>query len=502
MRTKNLLGGVSLALLTLAPALQLNVFSMYESFELRRFSYGIFITSITALLIFVVLSRVSVRPRPWVIGTAGVIMLCSFNWPSFNSAGDFAARYIGYFLGRAILPIALAVVFIALAIRLANETAFHILLLLVSSIIAGSYLVSVQQRPATVPSEALAGLDGIPSSPEGAPDVYFIVLDAYSRADVLSAQLNFDNTEFLKYLKDRGFNVPSRARSNYDTTYASLSSVFAMDYVLEPGPVERTDMATVRGLLRGGGPAVDIFKAAGYEFIYIESPWSASACGPSVDVCYPYWTVAETAKWLGEFTVFAPLIDAGSWSVSADRALSQFDALRDLAEGPAHSPRLVYAHVGIPHPPFVLDAQCERWNNPNSDEWHMERVSSGPYLKQLECANRQLRELIATIDRSDPETVIWVTGDHGGPLQGRRALPSGEWSQEDIPESTAILSAYRLPAACEDPTNGDFELVNGFRILINCLFDQNLSLMAGRHFHATPLHYTSPVITEVALSGP
>jgi hypothetical protein len=313
--------------------------------------------------------------------------------------------------------------------------------------------------------------------------------------------LGFDNSGILQFLEDRGFNVPGRSRSNYDSTFASLSSVFGMGYVLEPGLVNSIEMENVRGLLRGGGPAVDFLKAAGYEFHYVESPWGISACGPSVDVCYPYWTIAETAKWLTEFTIFAALTDVGLWTVSTDHSLRQFETLHNLATNTVDSPRLVYAHIGIPHPPFLLDAQCNRWDNPTPSAWLTE-IAPDQYLDQIRCVNRQVRELVEAIDRSNPDTVVVLTADHGVALNDQWTIPPEKWSLEQIQEKTAILSAYRFPSSCPSTPNADFQLVNTFRLVIDCLFDQNLGVIQERYFHADLPIGGSPVIIELAGSAP
>ena len=193
---------------------------------------------------------------------------------------------------------------------------------------------------------------------------------------------------------------------------------------------------------------------------------------------------------------FAALTDVGSWSVSTDRALDQFDILRDLAGSPANSPRLVYAHIGLPHPPFLLDAQCEGWDNPDPDEWGITPDLSEPYLMQLRCVNRQVSELIEAIDRSNPDTVVVITGDHGVHLHGQWYVPAEQWTPEIIEESTATLSAYRLPTGCRDVTSDSFAVVNTFRIVIDCLFDQDLGSIPTQQFHAESLHVGSPEVAE------
>ena len=38
-----------------------------------------------------------------------------------------------------------------------------------------------------------------------APDIYYIILDAYGRQDVLMEMFNYDNTSFLRFLESKGF---------------------------------------------------------------------------------------------------------------------------------------------------------------------------------------------------------------------------------------------------------------------------------------------------------
>ena len=63
------------------------------------------------------------------------------------------------------------------------------------------------------------------------PDVYYIILDAYASPETLKTQGNFDDKEFLDFLKSRGFYVVPKAASNYDRTPFSISSSLNMDYI-------------------------------------------------------------------------------------------------------------------------------------------------------------------------------------------------------------------------------------------------------------------------------
>ncbi len=63
------------------------------------------------------------------------------------------------------------------------------------------------------------------------PDVYFIILDSYTREDVFKSFFNYDNSDFLEKLRDLGFYIPPCSQSNYSYTIASVSTTLNMDYL-------------------------------------------------------------------------------------------------------------------------------------------------------------------------------------------------------------------------------------------------------------------------------
>ena len=68
------------------------------------------------------------------------------------------------------------------------------------------------------------------SSPQ-MPDIYYIVLDAYAREDVLKKKFDLDNSAFIGELEKMGFYVADCSQSNYGFTNFSLASTLDMDYM-------------------------------------------------------------------------------------------------------------------------------------------------------------------------------------------------------------------------------------------------------------------------------
>ncbi len=62
------------------------------------------------------------------------------------------------------------------------------------------------------------------AEPKTRPDIYYIVLDGYARADVLDGLYDFDNDDFISALESKGFVVPEQNHSNYPKTALSIAS--------------------------------------------------------------------------------------------------------------------------------------------------------------------------------------------------------------------------------------------------------------------------------------
>ena len=63
------------------------------------------------------------------------------------------------------------------------------------------------------------------------PDVYFLLLDAYSGDIILKNDFGYDNSEFYEQLKERGFFIQKNSLSNYAFTELSMPSIMNMNYL-------------------------------------------------------------------------------------------------------------------------------------------------------------------------------------------------------------------------------------------------------------------------------
>jgi hypothetical protein len=95
-------------------------------------------------------------------------------------------------------------------------------------------------------------LDQARVDPATAPDIYFIVQDAYASADTLQRLFGIDNTPFIGYLRDKGFYVAEDSHSSYSQTMLSIASTLNLDYIQSDIVLPHSDFSDRR-------PAIDHF---------------------------------------------------------------------------------------------------------------------------------------------------------------------------------------------------------------------------------------------------
>ncbi len=109
-------------------------------------------------------------------------------------------------------------------------------------------------------------------------DVYYIVLDAYGRSDILSNILGYDNSAFLQRLQEMGFYVVDCAQSNYAKTDLSLSSSLNMQYVTALDPEltpDNKDRVPLWNLVKDN-QVKQLFHDLGYKIVSFETGFDFS----------------------------------------------------------------------------------------------------------------------------------------------------------------------------------------------------------------------------------
>jgi len=105
------------------------------------------------------------------------------------------------------------------------------------------------------------------------PDVYYIILDGYAGSESLQRIANYDNSNFIDFLTEKGFYVSSESFSNYANTRLSIPSTLNMRYFdyLYKEPINPTSLDKELLEISRDNAVIKNFKSKGYTIYAIES---------------------------------------------------------------------------------------------------------------------------------------------------------------------------------------------------------------------------------------
>jgi hypothetical protein len=328
------------------------------------------------------------------------------------------------------------------------------------------------------------------SVPETPPDIYYIILDRYASASTLEEKLGFDNSEFLKYLSDKGFYVASESRGNYITTAHSLASSLNMEYhdsLVEEVGEGSTDLAPMYARLQDY-KVQRLLKSAGYQFVHMGSWWEPTRENKYADVNINYGgTLPEFSRLLLKTTTMDPLGRMlGLWGderrTQYERVKYEFDRLSQIPE--EEGPTFVFAHFLTPHPDYVFRS---------NGDFLPSREDVSPYgsryLDQLVATNHMVESCIDRILEESVVPPIIILQSDEGPYPD--FLDTINWTESqggnlDLRVKSGILNAYYFPGNDQSLFYPSMSPVNSFRLLFNLYFGTNLDLLPDRHYYWHP----------------
>ena len=335
--------------------------------------------------------------------------------------------------------------------------------------------VKTSERVMAIP-ESLQDLTAEKISPEGLPDIYFIVLDGYARKDVLASSFGYDNSEFIKSLAQRGFYISDKATCSYPNTHHSLPSTLNLDYLNEIEPPTRSEAFP----LIHDNIAARYLKKKGYQYITINTNWGGTDRSTIADRQFRKPFSNEFLSILLNKSLAASIMPS-----TAERHLYSFSSFQEIVK--LNGPKFTFAHLIFPHGPFVFDA------NGNEIAVQSKRIEDDPgeignrpsdrkpYIEQVKFANKKVIELIdALVNNSSIQPIIILQSDHGWHTVTRSAS-----NPKYLFERFGILNAWLAPDSVKGRLSHNMNSVNTFRILFSDLFDADYSELENHSYVPT-----------------
>ena len=322
------------------------------------------------------------------------------------------------------------------------------------------------------------------------PDIYYIVLDTYARHDIMQRELGFDNTPFLDDLRRLGFMVAECSRSNYGSTDPSLVTSLNLAYL-----PDIQNMLLAQGV--GGNDTWVLIKHSVVRDSLADLGYKTVA----FDTTYEWTRLADADYYIGPGRDRLDVQSLGRFEVlyaKSTALLILMDARQRYAEPGAEitshpyenhirtqqlildelphvaalpEPTFTFAHVLIPHVPYVFDADGGIRTDPGfygggmAGPINHEYFREG-YVGEVQFVNRRLVQILTSILAESPTPpIIVVQGDHGF------------WGAGGDSGKLSILNAYYLPDGQNNSIYSDITPVNTFRLVFDLYFGTSYGLL-------------------------
>ncbi|HEY9078355.1 MAG TPA: hypothetical protein VIO61_17600 [Anaerolineaceae bacterium] len=338
--------------------------------------------------------------------------------------------------------------------------------------------------------EVSSGSDGLLKPDHaGLPDIYYFILDTYTRQDILAGEFGFDNSPFLDQLRKMGFYVAECSRANYASTELSLATSLNYNYLdrldrifRRPGVLPNDTHTPLPELVRQSRVRSELAKL-GYKTVAFETGYAWTSI-QDADYYFTPENQDNTFRSLNSFevlfletTILKPVLSLNIFPTPGleeetspyyqDHVERQRFILNKIQSVPQIAgPKFVFVHVLIPHYPFIFKPDGSLLTDiryyQNSGQAVNEEFFVKGYVSQVQYINNRLLPILHTIlAESSPAPIIIIQGDHGP--KGHTNLP--------------VLNAYYLPDEGSKQLYPSISPVNSFRVIFNTYFGTNLSLL-------------------------
>lgn len=315
------------------------------------------------------------------------------------------------------------------------------------------------------------------------PDVYYIILDSYTRSDVLEKVYGYDNSEFLKDLDEMGFDVAECSTSNYMWTRLSVSSALNMDYLQDnPTYLDAADKDLITEDMIKHSLVRRTFESLGYKTMAFATGFPFNEITDADLFLEPPTSMQSVRGFealLVQTTLLRVLQDFGYIKINQtasaqfrDRTLFALNEFDDLAR--MGGPKFVYIHIITPHPPFVFGPNGEAVDPKefiSTEGQYTDESYFDGYTDQVEFISREItRSIQKLLNESPTPPIIILQGDHG------------PWKQQGE-NRVSIMNAYYLPGH-QNTIYSSISPVNSFRTVFNEYFNAQYPLLEDRSYES------------------
>ena len=337
------------------------------------------------------------------------------------------------------------------------------------------------------------------------PDVYYLILDEYARSDALLEYHDFDNSKFEKFLEDKGFHVAGNNFTNYPMSVQAIPATMNMNYINFLADEIGTEVRNYQPLnekdfgLYPNNMVIKNFKEMGYKIITFNTFALHLYENPLADetFCYrdKFLLDNRLVDVLARTSIFGYYVERWAEDELRQATLCAFENLSN-AEKVFNEPVFVWAHIMLPHPPWIFGPNGEKiipgkplliTDNPEFRDSGWEPKMQ--YIQQVQFANKKTIETVENILENNSNSIIIIHGDHGTAWGTNWMEPS----KDDVWQRLRNFDAIYFPDKDKrDLLLDNRTLVNTFRTVFNAYHGSDYELLENKMYwgwNAKPYHF-------------
>jgi hypothetical protein len=324
---------------------------------------------------------------------------------------------------------------------------------------------------------------------EKSPDIYYILMDEFEGFQGMREYWHYQGVDqFVNYLKKQGFFVAEASHgSSTDTLHQMASRLNYKEY-----PFDEQDLLIYFDEI-ADNEVMRFLKSRGYTTIVYDETNLGYPSAKSIQADYlyqyssssiPEGTTETYQLYLDEFGQL--VMDNTMLYVVMERYKSNFlnpvvnrhsnmisFTIKNIANREIRSPKFVYVHLLLPHPPFIFNQDGSITDLDKFTNWN---YYINNYIFSMKVVQAMVDQILLESD-SENQPVIILQSDHGARNQLINDPKSA--TLQNYPEDlkTLIMFALYLPGFDYSRLPQDINPTNTFPIVFNDLFQTNIPLV-------------------------
>lgn len=307
-------------------------------------------------------------------------------------------------------------------------------------------------------------------------DIYFLIFDEFAGINTLKLDFNHDITIFEKELKKLNFQIPKHSYSNYPNTELSLPSFLNLkylDFLTNELGVDSKDFR-IPQKMTSENIAFKILKNNGYDITTFYAGMGHEQDVRLIDEKLCNSDIFNPDLKKNFVLTYLPITFFNEQLLENNQRQKLECFFNTIESNYFENSRsdFIYAHLRLPHEPFIYDENGSPTNNLKDDS---------AYLSQLKFTQNKMLEIIKNIQDKSPDSVIIIMSDHGYRNQIN-------WEK---PEEIDFIRGFNNITYLYFPNTdylipNEITAVNIFRILFNVYFDSNFEILDNRNIWYSP----------------